>query len=165
MATVVKGVFHGKKRLTRAVERLAENSVPADVIAVHVLDPSGNPAREVPVEDESGALKGAILGAVAGAGVGLLILVLVLSGALGRVGVDLLDPRSIFGALRTVVAAAAAGVPLGALLGLGRWRGRKKISDEDLERGSGATVTVKSDSLAETARRVLRESGAEGVTG
>lgn len=164
MATVVKGVFHRKDRLADAVERLAEQSVPADDIGVFVLDASGEPAREIPVRDESGVLRGALVGAAFGAGLGLVVLLLALTGVFGPVGAELVSARSLVGAIRTVVGGAVAGVPLGAILGMGRWWDRRRISDEEMA-GHGAIVTVESDALADVARRVLGEAGADRVTG
>lgn len=164
MSTAVRGIFHGREGVKRAVERLAEKSVPADTITVWVLDDDGKPKRQVAVEDEAGTLRGALIGAAVGGAVGLAIAVLGLAGAFGAVGVERLGLGSLAGILRAIATGAAAGVPLGALLGLGHWRGRKTLSEDELD-GGAAMVVVESDELAETARRVLEEAGAERVTG
>ena len=158
----VQGVFHDRKALVRAVERLAEKSVPADSIRVYVLDQQGNRDREVEVEDESGALRGAIIGAVAGGVLGLLIAVAVALGLAGPVEVGFLSFRGLSGALSSILALAGAAVPLGALLGLGHWQGRKKIDEKELQSGA-ALVVVDSAELSELARQVLDDAGAEEV--
>ena len=158
----VQGVFHDRRALVRAVERLAEKSVPADSIRVFVLDEEGNRDREVQVEDESGALRGAVIGAVSGGGLGLLIALAVALGLAGPVEVGFLSFRGLSGALSSILAMAAAAVPLGALLGLGHWQGRKKIAKEELRSGA-ALVVVDSAELSELARGVLDDAGAEEV--
>lgn len=160
--TRVTGVFHGRRSVVRAVERLSEKSVPADSIRVVVHGPAGE-RREVPVEDESGALRGAAMGAAFGGVAGLLIVVAATTGLLGPAGVDALSLQGIAGALRAVIGGAAASVPLGALLGMGYWQGRKRISGADFESGS-ATVVVESDELAELARKTLDAAGASDVS-
>lgn len=158
---MVEGVFHGRDEVTRAVRSLAESSVPADAIHVHVVDASGR-KREVAVEDEAGVLRGALMGAGLGAAAGLAIAVLGAAGAFGRLGVELLGLRTLVGVIRAVVAGAVVGVPLGAVLGLGRWRARKRIPEGVLDHGR-VVVTVEGDDLQETARAVLRNAGAEHV--
>lgn len=160
----VRGVFRDRAAVARAVRRLAQKSVPSDAIEVAVLDARGEPVRRVPVEDESGALRGAVIGGLAGAALGVVLVTLALSGAFGPVPVDPLGWRSLSGALRAILMASVAAVPLGALLGMGHWRGRKKIELEEIETGSVAVV-VESNELAPVARQVLRESGADQVTG
>lgn len=162
-STIVEGVFHDRRSVTRAVEALAEKSVPADSVRVLVRDDSGEHRREIPVEDESGALRGAIIGAGVGAVVGLAIAVAVGTGMAGPAGAGILSLEGLAGAFRAMLAAAAAGVPLGGLLGMGYWRGRKKISEEDFQRGT-AVVVVESDELSQLARETLRGAGASDVT-
>lgn len=160
----VRGVFHSRDALTRAVRGLAEKSVPTDSISVHVLDEEGNHRRQVRIEREAGALRGALIGAAAGATLGVIIVVLLTSGALGSVGIDLLSVESVVGALRTIATTAVAAMPLGALIGMGNWRAKAEISAVELQDGA-AEVVVESDVLADTARSVLFESGAESVSG
>lgn len=162
-STTVEGVFHDRGSVTRAVEALAEKSVPADSVRVFVRDRSGERRREVPVEDESGALRGAIIGAGVGAVLGLAIAVAVGAGMLGATGTGILSLEGLTGALGAILAAAAAGVPLGGLLGMGYWRGRKRIADVELEEGT-AVVVVESDELSPLAQDTLRDAGASDVT-
>lgn len=160
--TVVEGAFTDRKTLIRAVERLAEKSVPADSISVFVQGESGERRREVEVEDEPGALRGALFGAAAGAVMGLAISIAVAAGMLGSVDLGIFSARGLMGALRAMAAGAAAAVPLGALLGMGHWQGRKKIDAEELK-GGRAVVVVESDELSHLAREILEGVGASDV--
>jgi hypothetical protein len=159
----VLGVFGDPDDVDRAVRRLTAKSVPVDSIRVFVVDERGRRRREIAVEDEAGALRGALTGAGLGALVGVLtvILVPVLTGgaSVGGFGVS-----SLFGALRAVALCAAAGVPLGAIIGMGRWQGRKKIAETGLG-PHRIYVAVDSDQMASVARAVLEDEGAERVEG
>jgi hypothetical protein len=153
--------FRDRASLNRAVRELTGHSVPVDSIHVYVRSPDGE-RREIPVETEAGVLRGALLGAAAGAGIGVVIVGLALAGVFGEAAVGPL--AGIVGALRTVLLAAAAAVPLGALLGMGRWRSRGKISDQELEQG-GAEVVVTSEELEPRAREILERAGAVQISG
>ena len=157
----VTAVFSDPADVNRAVRRLTEKSVPADSIRVFLVDESGVRRREVDVEDEAGALKGALIGAAVGAGIGLLIVVLV-PVLMGGVSLGALDVASVLGALRAMAILAVAGVPLGAIVGMGHWRGRKRIAETGLS-PHRIHVAVESDELATLARGILLESGAERV--
>jgi hypothetical protein len=106
------------------------------------------------VEEGSGTLRGALLGAGAGGALGLLIVVLTAAGAFGEPGVSLLSGRGAFGAVRTILLAAGAAVPLGALIGMGRWGSGREVSDRELERGV-AEIVITSDDLRPRARVLL----------
>lgn len=160
----VTGLFRQPNDVERAVQRLAENSVPPDEIDVYVVDASGQAGRRIGVRDEPGTLKGAIVGAIAGGIVGFIIVILTLLDAFGPVTADPFGASSLLGAMRTIGASAAAGVPIGAVLGMGHWQGKKKLETSGL-RGDRMMVVVESDELADTARRVLRDSGAERISG
>lgn len=160
--TRVTGVFRRRSRVVRAVERLSRKSVPFDSIRVFVHAKNGD-RREIPVEDESGTLRGAIWGAVAGGLLGLGVAVAAMLGLFGPSGVAAVSFRGVAGALRAVIGGAAAAVPLGALLGMGFWQGRRRISSADFESGT-ATVVVESNELAELARLTLHEAGALSVS-
>ena len=162
-ATTVRGTFRERKTVVRAVERLSEKSVPADSIRVFVLDESGEKRREIEVEDESGATRGALLGLAVGGAVGLVLAIAVATGAYGPVEVGFISFRGLAGALTAMLGTAAAAVPLGALLGMGYWQGRKKIDRSELRSGS-AQVVVASDELSRLAEEVLRDAGATDVT-
>jgi hypothetical protein len=68
----LRGVFRAEERVQSAVERLLEHSVSADEIEVTVLDAGGAPMHDMPVEDESGVLHGALMGAAIGGWLGLM---------------------------------------------------------------------------------------------
>jgi hypothetical protein len=155
--------YRDRSSLNRAVRELTGHSIPVDSIHVFVRTSDGR-RREVPVEEGAGTLRGALLGAAAGAGVGAVLVALVFAGAFGDPSVGLFGLRGIAGAVRTILLTAAAAVPLGALLGMGRWRSSGKISDQELERG-GAEVVVTSEELEPRAREILRRSGAASLSG
>lgn len=160
--TKVRGVFHGRDEVNQAIYNLGKESVPSDSIRVYVVDERGRLQREIPVEQESGALRGVTRGAAAGGAVGVLVAVLA-SGALGirpiPFGYD-----SWVAAAMLVVVLALAGIPFGVAFTMGRWRLGDRASDNELARG-GAWVEVESDELAETSRRALRGAGASDVSG
>ena len=157
----VRGVFHDDDQVRRAVERLLERSVPADEIEVTVLDPSGSPMRDVPVEDESGVLHGALIGAAIAGSLGFVAAVLALGLYAGWS--QLLTGAGLSWMLRGALIGVVGGVPLGGILGMGRWRKNEELASEDLGSGS-VVVDVHSDELADLARQVLKEVGAERVT-
>lgn len=157
----VRGIFHDEERVRSAVERLLERSVPADEIEVTVLDAGGAPTRDMPVEDESGVLHGALMGAALGGWVGLMAAVIAVGFFAGWS--ELLTSIGLSWALRGALTGAVGGVPLGAILGMGRWRKDEELASEDLDAGS-VVVEVHSGELADVARRVLDEVGAERVT-
>lgn len=162
--TEVEGVFRDRDNVEDAVYALGQQSVPSDSIHVYVADAGGNRKRELEVEKEAGTLRGALYGAVGGAIIGLAIVAAVPTGAFGPTTIDFLTTDTLLGAVRVVATMAVAGVPLGAIIGMGHWRSGELIPEGELDTGS-ILVTVRSDELADTARRVLRESGAERVTG
>lgn len=161
---VTRGTFSTKKALTRAVERLGAASVPSDSITVTVQGGrAGDALRTIEVEDEGGALRGGLIGAACGAAIGVLIVAAGFAGLLGAPGAEPFAIRTIMGAARAITSAAVAGIPLGVLLGMGRWKGRSVIEAADLE-GANAVVSVESSELADLAYRILQESGATTVT-
>lgn len=161
-AHAVAGVFRDRSSATDAVHRLAEKSVPADLVDVYVLDQSGSPTRAVEVEDEPGVLRGALMGLIGGAVLGVAIVVLVATGVLVDEPVDFFTYGTFGQAVRIVALTALAGVPLGGVLGLGHWRGRKKISSQEAATGS-IMVVVTTDELTELARQELERAGAHEV--
>ena len=156
----VTGVFRDPGRVSRAVRRLTAKSVPVDSIRVFLVDEQGRRTREIEVEDEAGALRGGLIGAGLGAILGLLIVILV--PVLGSASVGPIRVSAFLGALQAIALSAVAGIPLGVIIGMGRWRGRKKIEE------TGTTphrihVTIESEELASVARAVLEDAGAERV--
>jgi hypothetical protein len=154
---MVVAEFHDRASLTGAVRDLLGHGVPADSIHVYVGLPDGQ-RRRVPVAEGSGALRGALLGAAAGAGVGAALVALTVAGVFGEPTVGLFDMRGIVGAARTILLTAASAVPLGALLGMGRWRSTGAISDRELGEGK-AEVVVTSEELEPRAREILERAG------
>jgi len=159
----VEGLFDDRRRLTRAVQRLGERSVPADTIRVFILDQAGNRMREVRVEDEAGALKGAIIGGAVGAAVGVLIVIVFAVASFDPADVGLFGLQGIASGLWAISLLTVAGAPLGALLGLGHWPGRTRMSRGEIDEGQ-SLVVVRSRTLAALAREVLEEEGALRVT-
>lgn len=164
MSREVRGVFDSRKAVTRAVRRLAAESVPADTIDVYLLDSDGNRTRRVTVHDEPGVVRGAAVGAAAGGALGLAVAILGASGVLGPTTVEFLGLTSVLGAVRAIAMGAAATVPLGALLGLGMWSGGRKIVEREMEEGRSAAVVIRSDAMADTAREVLADAGARDLS-
>ena len=157
----VTGVFRNPDDVSRAVRRLTAKSVPVDVIRVFVVDETGTRRREIPVEDEAGALKGALVGAGLGALVGLVIVILVPI-LMGSASLGALGTATLMGSLRAIAICAVAGLPLGAILGMGRWQGSKRIAATGLT-PHRIHVAVESEELASLARAVLEDAGAERV--
>jgi hypothetical protein len=132
------------------------------MIDVRVMDAEGNLKRKVSIEDESGTLRGAITGAICGAVLGTVVAVFALFGGLGPATTETGGVRALGGAIGVALSLAAAGVPLGAFVGLVFWKGRMKVSQREVREGS-VVVVVKSEELAETARGVLEDAGAVRV--
>jgi hypothetical protein len=161
---LVRGFSTDAESVKRAVEGLAQASVPADTVKVFVVDQDGRRTRRVPVRDEPGALRGAIWGAILGGMVGLIVIVLAHLDVFGQVLLDPLGATSLLGAVRTIGAAAAMAAPFGALLGMGHWHGKAKLRNVDFNRNS-VLVVVESDDLQDTARSVMEATGAQRVEG
>ncbi|HUP51396.1 MAG TPA: hypothetical protein VM198_02885 [Longimicrobiales bacterium] len=158
----VKGVFRDRESVSRAVRRLTAASVPVDSIRVFVVARDGGRRREISVEDEAGALRGALIGAGIGAAIGLALALLVTTGLFGSRSAGFFGISSISDALGVIAVCAIAGVPLGTILGMGRWDATKRISDAELTDGE-VQVVVESAKLAKLARGVLEDAGADRV--
>lgn len=161
--TEVKGAFRDREDVERAVYRLGQESVPSDSIRVYVTDTEGGSTRELDVEEEAGTLQGALVGAALGTLIGLLVVALVPTGALGAAPAELFEASTLSFAVTVVAILAVGGLPLGAIVGMGHWRIGERISEHEL-RGGNVWVAVRSDELADVARRILQESGADRVT-
>lgn len=159
--TKVSGVFHDRKRVTRAVERLMEKSVPTDGITVTLMDAEGEPKRDIQVEDEPGVLHGALIGAGAGAGLGLVAAIAAIGFYIGWS--ELWSVVGLSWVMRGALVGMVGGVPLGAVIWMGRWRKKEELGDRDLDGGS-VVIEVRSDELADLVRRVLEDAGAHRVT-
>lgn len=159
----VAGVFSRPDGVARAVEMLQAESVPADEIDVFAVDDEGKRTRRITVEDDPGTLRGAVIGAAVGATLGLVIMILSMTDLFGEWGGPFSNTELI-DVLRVMGAAAAMGVPIGAVIGMGHWQGKKKMVTRDFGQGA-VMVVVESDEMQEVARRVLHASGADQVTG
>lgn len=149
---VATASFGGVAQTRRAVRALLEKSVPADSIQVLLLDGEGRTVRVVSVEDEEGALRGALIGAAVGAGIGVLVVAVA-----GLMAIRSGTPSGIFsfgGVFAAIAGTAGACIPLGALWGMGSWRGPPELSSLE-----GVTdrfvVRVESEKLAGLARQVF----------
>lgn len=161
-AYAITGTFRDRRSATDAVNGLSENSVPADSIDVFILDRDGTPTRRVDVEDESGVLRGALIGAACGAILGLLIVIFAVAGVFD-VRWRPFQADTVLRALQVIMMTSIASVPVGAVIGLGYWHGRRKISEEEA-RGGSIMVVVTTEELSEVARRVLQDAGATNVS-
>jgi hypothetical protein len=158
----VRGVFRDRDAVARAVRRLTAESVPVDSIRVLLVDGSGQARREIPIEDEAGALRGALVGAGVGAAVGVVLVLVAAVGLVGSEMADLFGIAGMAGAVRAISVCALAGMPLGTILGMGRWDARRHISERDVTTGE-VHVMVESARLATLARGILESAGAERV--
>jgi hypothetical protein len=160
----VKGSFHDRRRLDRAVYALGQHSVPSDSIRVQVVDERGRLVRRIGIEREAGTFRGALIGAGAGALLGGIVLAVIPLAAFGVPWWPRLGVGAVVGALSAIVILAIGGLRLGGIIGMGHWRVGKRVSDEELEEGA-AWVIVESDEMADVSRRVLRDMGAERLSG
>lgn len=159
----VEGVFGSRRKLRKAVNQLMARGVPTNTIHVYLVDRAGSRLREVSVEAGSGVARGAVLGSLSGAAIGLVIVVAATAGLFGSPAADPFGVASVPEAVGVMLLGAAAGVPLGGLLGMGHWQGARRIPDADFTR-YGATLVVETRSMADVARTVLADAGARSVT-
>ncbi|HET9948235.1 MAG TPA: hypothetical protein VFQ22_04910 [Longimicrobiales bacterium] len=158
----VTGLFRRSESAAEAVERLVAEEVPPDAVHVFAVDESGEILSRLEIGEEPGATRGALLGALAGAAVGLAAVLLGLLGVLGLE--DGWAWPTVLGAIAIVGASAAAGVPAGSALRLGRGRRDERLARAK-PRSGAILVAVDGAPWAEPGRRVLREAGAERVSG
>lgn len=157
----VSGIYHDASRVTDAVRALLGASVPAETIGVEIRDEAGR-RRRVTVGDEAGVVEGAIHGAWIGAGLGgLVMFIAAFAMGAGTEG-GLLPVGPFAAAISGALGGGAAGVMLGAIVGMGRWKGMPDLDPAVLANGS-VVVSVRSDALADKAQRILSEAGAEHV--
>ena len=159
--TKVSGVFHDRRQVGRAVEKLLGKSVPTDQITVTVMDARGEPRRVIPVEDEPGVLQGALFGAGAGAALGFVTAIVAVGVQMGWA--ELWSVVGFSWSVRGALIGMMGGVPLGAVIWMGRWRKKEELGGVDLDGGS-VVVEVRSDDLAELAHRILDDAGADPMT-
>lgn len=158
---IVSGIYHDASRVTGAVRALLGESVPAESIGVEIHDEAGR-RRRVKVGDEAGVVEGAVQGAWIGAVLGGIIMFVAAFWMGAGTDGGLLPVGPFAAAISGALGGGAAGVMLGAIVGMGRWKGMPDLDPEVLASGS-VIVSVRSDALADKARRILTEGGAEGV--
>jgi hypothetical protein len=83
-------------------------------------------------------------------------------GITGSFGVDDVATLTATHAFYYIGASAAAGVPLGAAIGMTGWFGNRRISAPESDHGP-FVVVVRTDTLADEARPPLRVAGATQV--
>lgn len=162
--TSIKGYFRRSSDVSRAVDSLVANSIPVDELDVYVVDEAGKPIRKLNIRDEPGTRRGAIMGGIVGASLGALLAILAWIDLLGEAWISAFGPNVFLSGMALTCVSGAAGVPIGAVIGMGHWQGRKKISVPDLESG-GVIIVVQTDEMADVARRILQDTGAVKVTG
>jgi hypothetical protein len=156
----LEGRFDTAEDAAQAVENLVDASIPSDQIDVYTLDRSGNRGPKAKMSQAPGLKRGALLGAAVGAVLGLVAFVVV--GVTGSFGVDRNALLTATHALYYIGASAAAGVPLGAAIGMTGWLGKRRLDTS----GSAArsfVVVVRTETLADEARRALETAGATDV--
>lgn len=158
----VTASFHDEERASRAIEGLVEAGVPVDEISVVLMDASG--AHEVPIHETTPVVKGAVAGGAIGGVLGGLGAVLAATGVVMGPGAILLASGPVLAAIQGVVGGAGLGYGIGVLASLDQWKDEADLHAEDLEKGA-ALITVHSDELHDVAREILRESGAERISG
>ncbi len=159
----VTGIFHDQEHAARAIEALGAAGVPTDEISVMVMDASG--LHEVPVEETSPVLKGALAGGAIGAALGGIGAALAVTGVVvGPAGALLLGAGPVVAAIRGVLAGAGLGYGVGVLASLDHWKNEADLHAQDLEKGA-ALITIHSEELQDVARSILRESGAARISG
>lgn len=155
---VARGIYHDRDQVRAAVRALLDASVPAHLIRLDLRHP-GRGDRTVPIADEAGVVDGAVRGATWGAVLGALLLFVVTATVALGAGDGPWAANPFSAAARGALWGGAAGVTLGAIIGIGRWRGLRDLDAAWLD-GGHARISVESDDLADTVLRVLRESGA-----
>lgn len=144
----VTGLFEGSERITEAVQRLVEASFPSEGIDVVVID--AERVEEVPVEQKTRVLEGAVAGTAAGAVLALTV-VTVFPGFAVLVG----------GPVLAALQATATGTIGGALNGLGWWRTEAQVPA--LGAGNSLVGVAVPVSRSPAAVEALREAGAKRV--
>lgn len=145
----VYGVFWDEASAADAVERLVNADFAGDDISV--LMHEGPEVEELPVEEKTGAARGALIGAALGA----------IGGALLAPGAGLMAAGPLLAALRGAIAGGAAGVGFGAVGGLGYWHDEVDFMHHHMRRG---VVIVGVETIPErqiSVEEALRAAGAK----
>lgn len=161
--TAVTGKFDDQQKVDRAVELLAEHDVPASDIEVVLVDQTGFHERDVSVRDQKTVARRVTVGLALGAVLGAAAPLLLSLDALGPVDASWIRPGLGAAVQAGVVGAAIAGA-LTALLELARRRSNVGVAPEETEEGS-VLVSVRGEAHASAARRIMRDAGAEHLSG
>jgi hypothetical protein len=159
-------MFRNPDGVAHVIERLGAAGVPVDEVEVFVVDGAGKPARKIAVHQESGTLKGALWGGLVGACVGMVAALLAMLGSFGNfgsAGPEGFFPSPLLGLLGWTGASMAMGVPIGAVIGMGRWQGAREVPSRHPD-GGGVMVLIRTAELRDRARRILLDCGAEDVS-
>ncbi|MGE0161263.1 MAG: hypothetical protein AB7T31_17845 [Gemmatimonadales bacterium] len=159
-AAPIEGRFETAESAAQAVEHLIDANIPTDQIDVYTIDRSGNRGPKAKMSQAPGVKRGALIGAAVGAVFGLLAFIAV--GVTGSFGVDDVATLTAVHALYYIGACAAAGVPLGAAIGMTGWIGKRRL-DTAGSHAQSFVVVVRTDSLGDEARHALRAAGATDV--
>lgn len=147
----VYGIFWDEDSAAKAVDQLVNAHFPGDDVSA--LMHEGPEVEELPVEEKTGAARGALIGAALGA----------IGGALLAPGAGLLAGGPLLVALKGAIAAGAAGAGFGAFGGLDYWHDEVDFVHHHLKRGA---VIIGVETIPErqaAAEEALRAAGAEDV--
>lgn len=147
----VYGIFWDEESATKAVDALVNADFPGDDISA--LMHEGPEVEELPVEEKTGAARGALIGAALGA----------IGGALLAPGAGLLAGGPLLVALKGAIAAGAAGAGFGSFGGLGYWHDEVDFVHHHLRRG---VVIIGVETIPErraSAEEALRAAGAKDI--
>jgi hypothetical protein len=159
----VTGIFSDADAAERAVRELIDDHFDPSEVSIVVTDREG--AHEEAVEHDTGVAEGATGGAMVGGVIGSLGATLVATGIVAAPGIAVFATGPLLAAIKGAVAGAAVGLEFGALGGLGFWKDEAHIHTEALKKGGILVSVPAGHEHAEHARKVFRDSGAEGVSG
>jgi hypothetical protein len=157
----VTGTFEDKEHVELALASLARHDVPEEAIDLVVIDPEGLHSRQVSASAPTGWLRGLLVGGIGGAVFGAAVLFgipIVPSGVAG-----VLPASAASTLLLGLLAGGIAGATIGAFIAVARG-GRAPVSGDEAAR-SVLVVSVRGESVADTARAVLAEAGATRISG
>jgi hypothetical protein len=151
---LVYAIFWDEKTAGKAIRALDEAHFDEDEIGVLMRKgPEGSEVEEVPVETETEAKRGGIIGAVVGA----------IGGALLLVGSGFLAAGPFVVALAGALAGGATGSAVGVLMGMGFWHDEIEFPHKEELREGAILVGVKTHKRVDAAREALESVGAEDV--
>jgi len=161
--TVVYGIFHDRKDVEKAVDRLRQDGFNSHDVSVVFPDRELN--KEFAIEKNTKAPEGALAGGGTGLVVGGALGWLVGIGVLAIPGAGpLLAAGPIVAALTGAGVGSAVGGIAGGLIGLGVPELEAKRYEEEIKRGRIlVSVHCASVAVAHAARKALEDSGGRGV--